>query len=277
MRLTLANISDNYRKLWGHGPSFSVGLRAVLASMSDGDSITCRQPGLKDRIPSNQAENLPIGVGRVNLGCGSTPTPGWLNFDNSVTVRCASFRQILGLLHVMGLVSDKELQYASVLRQHGIVWANASRRIPLPDRSVEVVYSSHMLEHLDPKQELPGFLAEVRRILVPQGILRIGVPDLLWRARRYLEETHDADAFVSSLSMVEETPRSKLAQIRRLAVGFRGHRWMYDADSLTRLLQRAGFCSVQHMPPGETTIPDSGYLNLREREEGSVYVEARNE
>ena len=26
---------------------------------------------------------------RVNVGCGSSPTPGWVNFDNSLSVRAA--------------------------------------------------------------------------------------------------------------------------------------------------------------------------------------------
>jgi len=26
---------------------------------------------------------------RVNIGCGQSPTPGWINFDNSLTVKIA--------------------------------------------------------------------------------------------------------------------------------------------------------------------------------------------
>jgi predicted SAM-dependent methyltransferase len=44
--------------------------------------------------------------------------------------------------------------------------------------SVDEVYASHVHEHLGYQKELPGALAEIRRILKPGGLLRISVPDL---------------------------------------------------------------------------------------------------
>jgi hypothetical protein len=63
--------------------------------------------------------------------------------------------------------------------------------------------------------------------------------------------------------------------MRSLILAVRSDRWMYDAASLMRLLERHGFRDAKELPPGETTIPDPGALNLREREEESVYVEAK--
>ncbi len=48
---------------------------------------------------------------------------------------------------------------------------------------------------------------------------------------------------------------------------------MYDGKSLCRLLREAGFEGFSVMPPGRTMIPDPEPLNLREREDKSVYVE----
>ncbi|HEY6786858.1 MAG TPA: hypothetical protein VI365_06065 [Trebonia sp.] len=31
---------------------------------------------------------------KVNVGCGATPTPGWVNFDNSMSIRMARYRGI---------------------------------------------------------------------------------------------------------------------------------------------------------------------------------------
>jgi hypothetical protein len=99
---------------------------------------------------------------RINIGCGATPTPGWLNFDNSLTVRLAKWPGLMEALHAAGAVTSGQVHSAAVVRAHGIRWANAVRRIPVPDASAEVVYSSHMLEHLDPEHEVTRFLAEVR-------------------------------------------------------------------------------------------------------------------
>jgi predicted SAM-dependent methyltransferase len=67
-----------------------------------------------------------------------------------------------------------------------------------------------MIEHLDPTSEVPRFLREVRRVLMPGGILRLAIPDLRRRVQQYLD-TQDADEFVRSLHMTEATPRGLLS------------------------------------------------------------------
>jgi hypothetical protein len=60
----------------------------------------------------------------------------------------------------------------------------SGRPCPLPDASQSVVYSSHMIEHLDPPS-LERFLAEVHRILVPGGWVRLEAPDATKLVRAY--------------------------------------------------------------------------------------------
>ncbi len=49
---------------------------------------------------------------------------------------------------------------------------------------------------------------------------------------------------------------------------------MYDGRSLADLLMINGFVDAQIMPSGQTNIKDYGFLDLNEREDESVYVEA---
>lgn len=210
---------------------------------------------------------------RVNVGCGSSPTIGWHNFDNSLTVRLAMIPLLPTFLASIGTLDAQQRKFVRAVRTTGISWANA-HSIPLPDSSADVVYSSHMIEHLEPVVEAPGFLREVSRVLKPDGVVRIVVPDLQARIERYLQ-THDADEFVDSLYMSERPLRGLLPRIRFLMTGFRNHRWMYDAASLMRLVETHGFCDARALNAGQTTIADPGTLNLRERDGDSVYVEAR--
>ena len=159
------------------------------------------------------------------------------------------------------------------MAQRGNVgFANAAVRIPCAGGSVAAVYSSHMIEHLD-RGEARAFLAEVRRVLAPGGVVRIAAPDLSLLIRDY-GLTGDADEFVAGIHMGLSRPAGLRGWARWTMVGPRHHLWMYDGESLTRLLRQAGFKDAAVMPPGSTMIAEPGELDLSERAAESVYVEA---
>lgn len=95
----------------------------------------------------------------LNLGCGAafSPSPEWLNLD------IAPQPSARGHVHPYQLTMG----------------------IPFHDNSFEGVYHSHLLEHFPRTQALP-FLRECLRVLRPNGILRVAVPDLEPILRRYL-------------------------------------------------------------------------------------------
>lgn len=92
---------------------------------------------------------------RCNLGCGSQAHPDWLNFD-------------LGGPAPWVVPLDLKAEQ----------W-------PLPEESVDLVYSSHVLEHFA-RGEGESFLRKVHAILKPGGGLRLTVPDLEGLAESYL-------------------------------------------------------------------------------------------
>jgi predicted SAM-dependent methyltransferase len=209
---------------------------------------------------------------RVNVGCGPFPTPGWVNVDNSPSVVLARLPAALSsALAGVGILKPQHLQAIDVARRERIVRASATR-LPLDTGSVDVVYSCHMLEHLD-RSEARQFLSESRRVIRRGGRLRLVVPDLDFHVESY-KRSGDADGFFEEL-MVTRSPSQGLQKVADSLVGFRGHRWMYDGASLKKLVEEAGFEDVEILEPGETRISDPGPLDLREREEGSIYLEGR--
>jgi len=56
------------------------------------------------------------------------------------------------------------------------VWADLKNRLPFRDRTVDIFYSHHMVEHL-PDSLLPFHFAEMFRCLKPGGAIRIGGPN----------------------------------------------------------------------------------------------------
>lgn len=97
---------------------------------------------------------------RVNLGCGSRFEPSWVNID---------------------IIATGE----------GVIAHDLSNGIPLPDQSCEVVYHSHVLEHI-PRESAGEFLRECFRVLQPGGVLRVAIPDLERIARTYIEKLERA-------------------------------------------------------------------------------------
>lgn len=95
------------------------------------------------------SDNLPY----LNLGCGSHFNKRWINIDFSKT-------------------------------GEGVIAHNLLNGIPFADNSFEVVYHSHVLEHF-PKNEAKEFIKECYRVLKPNGIIRIAVPDLEQIVKNY--------------------------------------------------------------------------------------------
>lgn len=208
---------------------------------------------------------------RINVGCGQTPTPGWRNFDNSPSLRLAQVPLVPELLRKLGLINHIQYKFVQFAREHQIEHGDARKGLPVGDGSVDVVYSSHMLEHLD-SIEASAFLREAFRVLRPGGILRIAVPDLENQVAQY-EESGDADAFIEGTYLCVPRARSFGERLRLMLAGTRHHQWMYDGRSLVRILQVHGFVNAEVLPPGQTKIEAPGALDLGERATESVYVE----
>lgn len=210
---------------------------------------------------------------RVNIGCGQTPTRGWRNFDNSFSLRLSKIPLLPDLLHQLGFLESSQYRFIRFARENDIEYGDATKRLPIESRSVDVLYSSHMLEHLD-RNEADRFLKEVFRVLRPGGIIRIVVPDIKKQVAQY-NETADADAFIEATNLCVRRPRSLAQRLRLLLVGTRHHQWMYDGNSLSNLLEKHGFLKAEVLPAGQTRIHDHEPLDLRERFSESVYVEAK--
>jgi len=209
----------------------------------------------------------------VNLGCGMTPIEGWNNYDNSMSIRLAKMPILASILQRFGLLNSEQSNFiAFVGKKSNVRFADARARIPEEHHSIDVLYTSHMLEHLDAKG-MATVLAEARRVLKPGGHIRIAVPNLRHHVDNYLQ-TGDADGFMNNTGLSRRPALTIFSRIWYLFVSDRSHKHMYDGASLCDLLERAGFRDVREMPPGETTIPQPGPLDLRERYPESVFVEA---
>lgn len=209
---------------------------------------------------------------RINVGCGQTPTMGWRNFDNSLSLRLSRLTRLGYWAFRLRLLDDNQYEFMRFAEANNIEYGDATKGLPIQDGAVDVLYSCHMLEHLD-TEEASRFLKEARRLLVPGGVIRLVVPDIMKLADQYVS-AGDADFFIKSTLLGTKSPKSLLERAHLLIVGSRNHKWMYDGKSLSKLLGDHGFIKIRVVQSGETMIEKPASLDLHERDSESVCVEA---
>lgn len=131
---------------------------------------------------------------KLHLGCGDRYIPGWAHWDSRK------------LPHVDRLVDV--------------------RYLPCDDRTFEIIYACHVLEHVGRREVLP-VLREWHRALIPGGTLRVCVPNIAALFELY-SYTDDLSLIMGPLYGRQDYPDNT-------------HRCGFDEKTLFAELVRAGF------------------------------------
>jgi len=213
---------------------------------------------------------------KINLGCGAITPVDWLNIDASITARLEKHDLLTKILKSLGLIDKNKKRWSKNVFFHDL-----RQPLPFKDNSSEIIYFSHVLEHLylDEAQKL---LNECLRVLKTKGIIRIVVPDLEVLVQQYLlekkkKEILAADHLNESLILRAKTKSTGNWFYRQYnkSTDFHSHKWMYDAESLAFYLKKAGFSKIKSKLFGKSLIKDIKILERPGRErKPSVYLEA---
>jgi predicted SAM-dependent methyltransferase len=175
---------------------------------------------------------------RLHLGCGPRLLPGWINID-----------------FVIG---------ANVL-------LDLRRPLPLPNDTVDYIFSEDFLEHLTFKAGT-GLLGECARVLKSGGTLRIATPDLARLVQTYLERSE------ARLERSRKMFPSHFTFAQMFNTGMRawGHQFVYDEEALRAVLEPLGFRVTRELF-NQSTHPDLRGLDLRDANAWaqSMYIEAK--
>ena len=149
-------------------------------------------------------------------------------------------------------------------------------RMPFGDGCVDWVYAEHLIEHVPPPVAL-RWLTEVRRILVPGGLLRLTTPDL----GKYAESYVSGDGFFAkhrrrlrTMRVGPPMPERKAFMLNQIFYLY-GHRWLYDLDELRYVLSRAGFepATIRVCAFRAGARADIAALDTALRSDETIYVE----
>ena len=170
---------------------------------------------------------------------------------------------------------------------------NLRKGIPFNSDSVDVVYHSHMLEHLD-RDVAEKFLIEVKRVLKHRGIHRIVVPDYEIPCKAYIahiasckknpSESANHDSYIAALIEMsvhkEAFGTSKQKPLRRFFENLflgdarrRGetHQWVYDSVNLKAQLIHLGYKKVLIQNFNSSLIQNWTDYGLDVDEDGNQY------
>lgn len=176
-------------------------------------------------------------VRRLNWGSGTETEPGWINSD---------------------IKDDPAVD----------VICDILEGLPLETGSIDYAVSIHALPELRYPEVLPA-LTELRRVLAPGGVLRLALPDLDRNIRAYLDG--DRDHFL----IPDEDGRSIGSKFILHTIWYGYSKTFFTYDFIAELLGKAGFAEVWRCNFGQTASPFPQIVELDNRREESLFVEAR--
>ena len=169
-------------------------------------------------------------------GCGGSGETGWINSD---------------------LKDGPDIEITADIRDG----------LPLDSDSLDYIVSIHALPMISYPDLVP-VLQELRRMLKPNGVLRLALPDFDRTIQAYLRRDRNhfpiPDEDVQSLG--------GKAVVYMLWYGYTVT--VFTTDFIEELLLKAGFRRVQHCAFQTTSCALPGILELDNREDESIFVEA---
>lgn len=175
-------------------------------------------------------------VRRLHWGCGPNTPYGWVNSD--------------------------------IQAHPGVdVVADIRAGLPLPDNEFDYVVSIHALPEI-PYPQLDAALGELRRVLKPGGVLRLGLPDLDKAIRAYLAK--DPDYFLIPDDHVKSLSGKMIVQLTWYGVS----RCTFTVEFIAEILARNGFRDILACEFRQSRSQFPGIVELDDRELESFFVEA---
>ena len=175
-------------------------------------------------------------IRRLQFGCGAFPAAGWINTN-------------LQPGPGVDLVGD------------------IRNGLPLPSDSIQYIASMHALVEL-PYLEVVPALQELRRVLEPGGVLRLGLPDLGRAIRAYT--AGDRAYFTVPDGEAASLDGKFIVQMTWYGTNL----MMFTFEFARELLGRAEFREIRQVGYHETASPYPAIVELDNRPSESFFVEA---
>ncbi len=172
----------------------------------------------------------------VQYGCGLSAPDTWKNFDASPILRLQRL-PLIGRFVPSGMYGRFPAN---------ALYGDIVRGLPLNENSVDFLYCSHVLEHLA-LNDMRAALVNSFVLLKRSGVFRLVLPDLKQLVTEYLSSTESGAciALMRASGLGHESRQRGLKAVLRERLGNSSHLWMWDFESISDELVRAGFVNVR--------------------------------
>jgi len=238
------------------------------------------------------------GKALLNIGCGTIMHRDWNNLDFSPYAFLKRHGIIRFFFLSLSLISNNQSKKLAKIDPKIIFW-DVRKGLPFDDNKFDVIYSSHLIEHLS-KADAIFLLRECHRSMKKEAVIRIATPDLeklfliysetINRKRKNIRQHLKAIELIFEQIVRIEPARlskqkglTKIIQrlIRKSALSAgEVHKWLYDKYSLHYYLKKSGFKNITIFDHKASNINDWRKYNLDLDPNGnphkplSLYIEA---
>ena len=203
----------------------------------------------------------------IHYGCGFVAPSEWANFDASPTLVFEKI-PIIGQLYTRKSV-HKQSRFPKNVRYGDIV-----KGLPVKPGTAEVVYCSHVLEHLAYYECLKA-LENTYVMLKKGGTFRFVLPDLKGLVETYIN-TNDHTAAVNFMKIsglcMEKRPTGLKSFIFEWLSNSK-HLWLWDYNAMKKACEDAGFSQVRRAYFGDYSEKACQFVEQKQRWDGCLGLE----
>jgi predicted SAM-dependent methyltransferase len=181
-------------------------------------------------------------VKKLQLGAGGNNAEGWLNSD--------------------------------IEPQDGQIYLDITKKYPFADGSFQYIFAEHVIEHVAWEGGLK-MLTECFRVLGTRGKVRVETPDFM-KLFYILTNKDDPEVkrFIAAGHYAFDWPDTPVGPAYAVNRSVRdwGHQFIYDADTLRRTFELAGFKDIRQVAVEEKTDPIFEKVKLRKKFIGDLWI-----
>jgi predicted SAM-dependent methyltransferase len=217
-------------------------------------------------------------ISHINLG-GFRATEGYLGIQLSpVQLYGIPFLAREGVSLSFNLQTGEISQTKKILKKPALMLHyNLLKGMPVKSATIDGINMSHFFEHFT-RDVGVKILRESYRVLKPGGVLRISCPDLLTYAKAYIGRD---SSFFNKPEVKMACRYEGLTTYGDILAGKAydndlsfGHKWFYDAESISVLLEEVGFSQIENCSVHQSQLPNIEEVEPVFRAAESFYVEA---